>query len=125
MKELVIAAGFNVNDVNEQYSSPLMGYARYYCKVDGLKIILAAGADISLMDIQDLTVIDHIDYFYSLLFIGGDTRTPKEEILKLLTEGVSDEYQSQFDRRIENIRYGLDKRNSTLFDLLLQRYEKL
>jgi ankyrin repeat protein len=121
MKEFAIAVGCNINFQNNYLRrTPLMKYLRYRSDLGDIKLMLAAGADISLFDEHGHTVFDFINLNYNTgLFTP---RIPKEEVLQLLTEGVSKEYQLNFEQRIKNIQYLLDKRNITLFELLWCKY---
>lgn len=118
MMELAIAVGCNINDQNNwsyRHRTPLMKYVRYRSNLECIKLFLAAGADISLLDAQGDTVLDQLNYYYNnSLFPPRNSK----EVVKLLTEGVSKEYQLNFEKRIKHIQYLLDKRTITLFELL-------
>lgn len=115
MIELAIAVGCNINDQdNYRHRTPLMKYVRYRSNLECIKLFLAAGADISLLDAQGDTVLDQLNYYYNSLFPPRNSK----EVVKLLTEGVSKEYQLNFEKRIKHIQYLLDKRTITLFELL-------
>ena len=102
MKEIAIALGCNINDLNNwRHMTQLMIYVRYYSDLEVIKFMLAAGADISMYDAQGDSVFDHLNFNYN--FVLFSQRTPKEKVLQLLSEGVSKEYQLFFDQRIKNV----------------------
>lgn len=126
MMILMIATGF---DINKQYRSdrlsPLMCHVKYYDFMDyhsinRLKLILAAGADTSLADANGKNVFDYVDDAYNIVE-HLRPRAPKHTVLKLLTEGVSKEYQEEFDEKIQAAQCRVYKRKVCLFDLLWQQ----
>jgi len=121
MMYLVIAAGY---DINKRYTQDrmtlLMHHAKYYTNINMIKLMLLAGASVSIVDSDGRTVYNYLDEAYNVLerFMP---KTPKDEILKLLNEGVTEEDQLKFDQEIENVRYRIDKRRQSLFGLLYKR----
>lgn len=118
MLKIFVALGFDVNNQNNRNgSTPLMISAKCPGRFDKIKILLAAGADTSRVDNRGRTVFDYLDNPYTETYFANFPLT-RQAVLKLLTEGVSKEYQQEFDEEMEDIRCRLDKRNVYLLTLL-------
>lgn len=85
-------------------------------EIENIKIFLAAGADLSLTYPNGKTILEKLNQF-----VKGKPVIYRK--IKILTDGITPEFQEEFDQKCREIRQRTDKRCISLFVLMLPTLE--